>query len=262
MIKTITAAELINGRTFDRTIIDIRPAEEYKKGSMDAALNIPEDKLVEYLENPEEADMESGTIGEGKAWEEGVNVGKLLAAIPKDKPVWVLCHTGNKSLYVAELLDDAGFDAGSVEGGYRSFLRLSLSMMVMNEEEVAERTKAIERSIITKYRKSIWRRFTKGVHDYELVKEGDKKPIIIHITDASMELKINSQIGSMKEDIDIEKEGKDILIGFNPRFLMDALRVIDDETVDIYLVNPKAPCFIRDDKETYTYLILPVNFTA
>ena len=92
-----------------------------------------------------------------------------------------------------------------------------------------------------------------------LVKEGDKKPIIIHITDGSMELKINSQIGSMKEDIDIEKEGKDILIGFNPRFLMDALRVIDDETVDIYLVNPKAPCFIRDDKETYTYLILPVN---
>lgn len=75
-------------------------------------------------------------------------------------------------------------------------------------------------------------------------------------------IEINSQIGSMKEDIDIEKEGKDILIGFNPRFLMDALRVIDDETVDIYLVNPKAPCFIRDDKETYTYLILPVNFTA
>ena len=67
MIKTITAAELINGRTFDRTIIDIRPAEEYKKGSMDAALNIPEDKLVEYLENPEEADLESGTIGDGTA---------------------------------------------------------------------------------------------------------------------------------------------------------------------------------------------------
>ena len=35
--------------------------------------------------------------------------------------------------------------------------------------------------------------------------------------------------------------------------------VIDDETVTIYLVNPKAPCFIRDDEENYTYLILPVN---
>ena len=95
-----------------------------------------------------------------------------------------------------------------------------------------------------------------------LVKEGDKKPIIIHIGDEAMELKINSQIGSMDEEIDIRKEGKDILIGFNPKFLIDALRVIDDETVTVYLVNPKAPCFIRDEEQSYIYLILPVNFTA
>ena len=95
-----------------------------------------------------------------------------------------------------------------------------------------------------------------------LVKESDRKPIIITITEEMMELKINSDIGSMNEEIDIEKEGKDIMIGFNPKFLMDALRVIDDETVDIYLVNSKAPCFIRNQEESYIYLILPVNFTA
>ena len=92
-----------------------------------------------------------------------------------------------------------------------------------------------------------------------LVREVDKKPIIINITDNDMELRIDSTMGSMNEEIDIEKEGKDIMIGFNPKFLIDALRVIDDETVTIYLVNPKAPCFIRDDEENYTYLILPVN---
>ena len=92
-----------------------------------------------------------------------------------------------------------------------------------------------------------------------LVREVDKKPIIINITDDDMELRIDSAMGSMNEEIDIEKEGKDIMIGFNPKFLIDALRVIDDETVTIYLVNPKAPCFIRDDEENYTYLILPVN---
>ncbi len=92
-----------------------------------------------------------------------------------------------------------------------------------------------------------------------LVREGEKKPIIIEITDNSMELRIDSAMGSMNENIDIDKEGKDILIGFNPRFLIDALKVIDDETISIYLVNPKAPCFIRDDEENYTYLILPVN---
>ena len=66
-----------------------------------------------------------------------------------------------------------------------------------------------------------------------LVKEGDKKPIIVNITDNGMELKINS-----------------------------ALRVIDDEEVDLYMVNPKAPCFIKNVEESYIYLILPVNFTT
>jgi len=93
-----------------------------------------------------------------------------------------------------------------------------------------------------------------------LIKEGDKKPIIINITDNSMELKINSTVGSMSENIDISKKGKDILIGFNPKFLMDALRVIDDENINIYLVNPKAPCFIKNEDESYVYLILPLNF--
>ncbi len=95
-----------------------------------------------------------------------------------------------------------------------------------------------------------------------LIKEGDKKPIIINITDGSMELKMNSIVGSMNEDIDIEKSGKDMMIGFNPKFLIDALRVIDDEEIDIYLVNPKAPCFIKQAEEKYIYLILPVNFTT
>ncbi len=95
-----------------------------------------------------------------------------------------------------------------------------------------------------------------------LVKEGDKKPIIFRITNENMEININSQLGSMKEDIDIQKEGKDIMIGFNPKFLIDALRVIDDENITIYMVNPKAPCYIRDDEQKYIYLILPVNFNA
>ena len=95
-----------------------------------------------------------------------------------------------------------------------------------------------------------------------LVKEGDKKPIIINITDSGMELKINSILGSMDEEIDISKQGKDLMIGFNPKFLIDALRVIDDENISLYMVNPKAPCFIKDEEENYIYLILPVNFTT
>lgn len=95
-----------------------------------------------------------------------------------------------------------------------------------------------------------------------LIKEGDKKPIIISVTDDEMQLKINSALGTMNETIDIRKEGKDIMIGFNPKFLIDALRVIEEEEITIYLVNSKAPCFIRDADEKYIYLILPVNFNT
>lgn len=95
-----------------------------------------------------------------------------------------------------------------------------------------------------------------------LVKEGDKKPIIINITEGNMELKMNSTQGGFNEDIDIEKQGKDLMIGFNPRFLIDALRVIDEEEIDIFMVNPKAPCYIKNAEESYIYMILPVNFTT
>ena len=95
-----------------------------------------------------------------------------------------------------------------------------------------------------------------------LIREGDKKPIIINIQNGLLQVNVNSAVGALNEDIDIDKEGKDIMIGFNPKFLMDALRVIDDENVTMYLVNHKSPCFIRDKEENYIYLILPVNFTA
>ena len=105
-----------------------------------------------------------------------------------------------------------------------------------------------------------------------LVKEDDKKPIILMIRDENMELRINTTLGSMNEVIEIEKSGSDLNIGFNPKFLIDALRAISDEEVTIYLLSQKAPCFIRNDveekredsseKQEYCYLILPVNFIS
>ena len=95
-----------------------------------------------------------------------------------------------------------------------------------------------------------------------LIKESDKRPIVIGISDTQMEVRLNSSIGSMHEELFIEKTGSDMMIGFNPKYLIEALRVIDEEEVDIYLISAKAPCFIRDKDQTYVYLILPVNFNV
>ncbi len=94
-----------------------------------------------------------------------------------------------------------------------------------------------------------------------LVRESDKMPVIMDIADTGMNIQITTPLGSMNESMGVIKTGKDIVIGFNPRLLLDALRVIDDESVTLYFVNAKAPCFIRDDKNTYIYLILPVNIS-
>jgi DNA polymerase-3 subunit beta len=95
-----------------------------------------------------------------------------------------------------------------------------------------------------------------------LVRENDKKPLIINIEDQDMELRMNSSFGTMNAQVPTHKTGSDIMIGFNPKFLIDALRIIDDEEVTVYMLNPKSPCFIRDEDGKYIYLILPVNFNA
>ena len=86
-----------------------------------------------------------------------------------------------------------------------------------------------------------------------LIKESDKKPIKLTIEDNMLYLKIDSLIGSMNEEIEIHKEGNNIIIGFNPKFLMDAIRAIEDDDITIYMNNTKSPCVIKDEEESYIY---------
>lgn len=91
-----------------------------------------------------------------------------------------------------------------------------------------------------------------------LLREAENKPVIMNVKNDEIKMEMNTKIGSMDENISIEKQGKDLRIAFDPKFLIDVLRVIDEEEVNLYLFNAKAPCFIRDDN-SYIYLILPVN---
>lgn len=91
-----------------------------------------------------------------------------------------------------------------------------------------------------------------------LLREAENKPVIMNVKNNEIKMEMNTKIGSMDENISIEKEGKDLRIAFDPKFLIDVLRVIDEEVVNLYMFNAKAPCFIRDE-DSYIYLILPVN---
>ena len=66
-----------------------------------------------------------------------------------------------------------------------------------------------------------------------LIKENDHKPIILDIKDGVVKTTVKSSAGSMDDEIEAIKTGKDLMIAFNPKFLIDALKVIDDEYIDI-----------------------------
>ena len=96
-----------------------------------------------------------------------------------------------------------------------------------------------------------------------LIQETDKKPIIVSVKDDdNMYLRVDTNMGSFNENIEVDKEGGEIVIGFNPKFLLDALRVIDEDRVSIYMSDSKNPCIIKDDQESFTYVILPININS
>lgn len=149
-MKTITIEELLQLDQNTITVLDVRPADAYTRGSVPGAVSIP---LAEVEERMEE--------------------------LPKEKPVYVLCHTGEWSVDAVYELEAAGYDAVNIEGGYRSFLRKKLSEFVQDENTTGEKQKEIERSIIKKFRKGIWRKFTKGIREYDLIQDGDKIAVCI-----------------------------------------------------------------------------------
>ncbi|HCG60224.1 MAG TPA: ATPase [Lachnospiraceae bacterium] len=132
-------------------MLDIRSEEEYLRSSYPEALSIPQ---RQFEEDPE------GSI----------------SRLDRKKSYLVMCHTGDHSRDIVSLLQDHGIDAANLDGGWRAYLRLSLQRFMEEEqdEKRSEKTAAIERSIIKRFRKTVWSPFTKAVKDYQMIQEGDR----------------------------------------------------------------------------------------
>lgn len=138
----------------DKQVIDLRSEEDLEKETYPGALNI--------------------------YWEE---LGERIDEVSKDIPVYLICYTGQKSDEIAQNLQEQGYEAYSVEGGYRAYLRKKLADFMKPDEDqqerLADRAKDVERSIIKKFKKTIWRQFTKAINEYEMIKDGDKIAVCI-----------------------------------------------------------------------------------
>ena len=200
-MKTITIEELEALKDAEKTIVDIRPQDQYMRGTFPGAVSLPASRLEEQYEEE-------------------------TARLDKMHPVYVMCHTGEKSQEWVRRLSGDGFDAVNVEGGYRAWLRLSLSRFVGGESEAdrEEKRARIEQSIIKKFRKPIWRAFTRALNTYDLIQEGDKIAVCISGGKDSMLMAKLFQ--------ELKKHGKfqfeTVFLVMNPGYNADNWKIIQD----------------------------------
>ena len=200
-MKTITIEELEALKDAEKTIVDIRPQDQYMRGTFPGAVSLPASRLEEQYEEE-------------------------TARLDKMHPVYVMCHTGEKSQEWVRRLTGDGFDAVNVEGGYRAWLRLSLSRFVGGESEAdrEEKRARIEQRIIKKFRKPIWRAFTRALNTYDLIQEGDKIAVCISGGKDSMLMAKLFQ--------ELKKHGKfqfeTVFLVMNPGYNADNWKIIQD----------------------------------
>ncbi len=93
------------------------------------------------------------------------------------------------------------------------------------------------------------------------VEERDKiYPVRLSINDEKIVITSNTPIGSLKDEIEIKMTGNGMNIGYNPRYLIEALRVIDDENVNIYFASNPGPCSILPvSGEEFVYIVMSLR---
>jgi len=96
-----------------------------------------------------------------------------------------------------------------------------------------------------------------------LAKEGKNNLIKLKIEEDIMVITSRSEEGNVREQIFIEKEGNNLEIGFNSKYVLDVLKVVDDEKIIMDFNTNVNPCLIRSiEGEKYEYLVLPVRITT
>ena len=96
-----------------------------------------------------------------------------------------------------------------------------------------------------------------------LSREGKNNLIKMSIKNDLMTITSRSEEGNVKEEIIVEKNGNDLEIGFNSKFVLDVLKVIDDEQISLNFKSGVSPCVVKPvEGDSYEYLILPVRIPS
>lgn len=169
----------------------------------------------------------------------GKNLGEIYKILDQSDEKVKITMSVNQALFefenckiVSKLLDGEYMN-------YRSFIPEKFETQI--EVNVKEFTKSIERASL-------------------IMSEENKYPVKLIIEEDNMLITSSTKFGISKERMEVNANGSNMTIGFNPRYLLDSFKVIDDEKVEIYFSSPVGPCVVKPiQSEKFTFMILPVR---
>lgn len=217
MTEEISVKDLKNIET-EYKIIDIRDEIAFEYGTINGAINIPQNKIKDSLDL---LDMQTLYI--------------------------IVCKSGIISDTVAEELRSKGYNAVNLKEGYYGY-------MLQNMQADTQRAKDVERSINKKFHKSIWSRFTAAIQEYQLVEENDRIAVCISGGKDSMlmaklfqELKRHNkfpfEVVYLVMDPGYSPKNREI-IEQNSKLLNVPITVFESNIFESVLHIDKSPCYI------------------
>ena len=101
--------------------------------------------------------------------------------------------------------------------------------------------------------------FLKAVKRVALFTNPESIVIKLDITREKIILtKSTPDLGEARDEVDIKYGGKEISLGFNPNYLMDILKVVDEEEMEIEITDPQKPAVIRKNGK-FVFIVLPMQ---
>ena len=167
----------------------------------------------------------------------------------KEKKIIICCSRGQISRDIAEELQEQGYEAYSLKGGYVGWL-----MADMKKKEADDVCEHVELSIRKKFKKKIWSKFTKAVREYELVKEGDRIAVCISGGKDSMLMaklfqelkrhnKFNFEVKFLVMDPGYSPENRKV-IEENVRKMKIPIQIFESNIFESVFEIEKSPCYI------------------
>ena len=167
----------------------------------------------------------------------------------KEKKIIICCSRGQISRDIAEELQEQGYEAYSLKGGYVGWL-----MADMKKKKADDVCEHVELSIRKKFKKKIWSKFTKAVREYELVKEGDRIAVCISGGKDSMLMaklfqeltrhnKFNFEVKFLVMDPGYSPENRKV-IEENARKMKIPIQIFESNIFESVFEIEKSPCYI------------------